>query len=153
MESDSSDVERLPDLESLDDFLASSFGVDDEDEVEGSQENTDSLGLEPYRFKPFMEGAEDGDSDSELPSDWDFGLFTLFCTDSFCGFTYYLLSRATCSTWGGGGGSGNWGNSPGKDYGALGYLLHCRPTAAGHMGLRCIFDSGICSSQQALACG
>ena len=101
MESDSSDAERLLDLESLDDFLASSFDVDDEDGVEGSQENADSLGLEPYRFKPFVEEAEDGNSDSESPSDWDFGLFTLFCTDSFCGFIYYLLSRAACSTWGG----------------------------------------------------
>ena len=36
---------RLPDLESLDDFLASSFDVDDEDGVEGSQENADSLGF------------------------------------------------------------------------------------------------------------
>ena len=36
MESDSSDAECLPDLESLDDFLASTFDVDDEDEVEGS---------------------------------------------------------------------------------------------------------------------
>ena len=39
MESDSSDAERLPDLESWDDFLVSSFDadiiVDDEDEVEG----------------------------------------------------------------------------------------------------------------------
>ena len=86
MESDSSDAERLPDLESLDDFLASSFDVDDEDGVEGSQENADSLGLEPYHLKPFVEGAEDEDSDSESPSDWDFGLFTLFCTDSFRGF-------------------------------------------------------------------
>ena len=74
MESDSSDAERLPDLESLNDFLASSFDVDDKDGVEGSQENTDSLGLEPYHFKPFVEGAEDEDSDSESPSDWDFGL-------------------------------------------------------------------------------
>ena len=69
MESDSSHVECLPDLESLNDFLASSFDadiiVDDEDEVEG-QENTDSLGLEPYRFEPFVEGAEHEDSDSEL---------------------------------------------------------------------------------------
>ena len=45
MESDSNDAERLPDLESLDDFLASSFDVDDEDGVEGSQENADSLGF------------------------------------------------------------------------------------------------------------
>ena len=99
MESDSSDTECLPDLESLDDFLASSFDVDDEDEVEGSQENAGSLGLEPCRVKPFMEGAEDEDLDSESPSDWDVGLFTLFCTDSFCGFIYYLLSRIACSTW------------------------------------------------------
>ena len=39
MESDSNDAECLPDLESWDDFLASSFDadiiVDDEDEVEG----------------------------------------------------------------------------------------------------------------------
>ena len=39
MESDSSDTESLPDLESWDDFLASSFDadiiVDDDDEVEG----------------------------------------------------------------------------------------------------------------------
>ena len=39
MESDSSDVECLPDLESWDAFLASSFDadiiVDDKDEVEG----------------------------------------------------------------------------------------------------------------------
>ena len=39
MESDSSDAESLPDLESWDDFLASSFDadiiVDDDDEVEG----------------------------------------------------------------------------------------------------------------------
>ena len=39
MESDSSDAECLPDLESWDDFLASSCDadiiVDDEDEVEG----------------------------------------------------------------------------------------------------------------------
>ena len=39
MESNSSDAEHLPDLESWDDFLASSFDthtiVDDEDEVEG----------------------------------------------------------------------------------------------------------------------
>ena len=45
MESDSSDVECLPDLKSLDDFLASSFdadiSVDDEDEVAG-WENADS---------------------------------------------------------------------------------------------------------------
>ena len=39
--------------------------VDDEDEVEG-QENTDSLGLEPYCFEPFMEGAEHEDSDSRV---------------------------------------------------------------------------------------
>ena len=76
MESDSSNAERLPHLESLDDLLASSFDVDDEDGVEGSQKNADSLGLEPYRFKPFVEGAEDEDSDSESPSDWNFG-FTL----------------------------------------------------------------------------
>ena len=66
MESDSSDAERLPDLESLDDFLASSFDadiiVDHEDEVEG-QENAGSLGLEPYRFEPFVEGAKHKDSD------------------------------------------------------------------------------------------
>ena len=90
MESDSSDVERLPDLESLDDFLASSFDVDDKDEVEGSQENLDSLELEPCHLKPFVDGAEDKDSDSESPSDCYFGLFTLFCTNSFCGFIYYL---------------------------------------------------------------
>ena len=53
MESDSSDAERLSDLESLDDFLASIFDVDDEDGVEGSQENAGSLGIEPYRFEPF----------------------------------------------------------------------------------------------------
>ena len=35
MKSDSSDTERLPDLASLDDFLVSSFDVDDEDKVEG----------------------------------------------------------------------------------------------------------------------
>ena len=39
MESDSSETEHLPDLESWDDFLVSSFDadiiVDDEDEVEG----------------------------------------------------------------------------------------------------------------------
>ena len=39
MESDSSDVESLPELESWDDFLVSSFDadiiVDDDDEVEG----------------------------------------------------------------------------------------------------------------------
>ena len=39
MESDSSDVECLPDLESWDDFLASSFDADiigdDKDKVEG----------------------------------------------------------------------------------------------------------------------
>ena len=61
------------------------------------------MGLEPCRFKPFVEGAEDEDSDSESPSDWDFGLFTLFCTDSFCGFIYYLLSRAACRNMGRGG--------------------------------------------------
>ena len=53
MESDSSDAECLPDLESWDHFLVSSFDaeiiVDDEDEVEGS-ENADSLGLENYCF-------------------------------------------------------------------------------------------------------
>ena len=68
MESDSSDAEGLPDLESLDDFLASSFDadiiVDDKDEVEG-QENADSLELEPYCFEPFVEGAKHEDSDSE----------------------------------------------------------------------------------------
>ena len=71
MESDSSDAECLPDLESLDDFLASSFDTNDEDEVEGSQENADSLGLEPYRFEPFVEGAEHEDSNSESRSDSD----------------------------------------------------------------------------------
>ena len=72
MESDNSDAECIPDLESPDDFLASSFDVDDEDEpeAEGSQENIDSLGLEPYRFEPFMEGAKHGGSDSESQSDW-----------------------------------------------------------------------------------
>ena len=68
MESDSSDAERLPDLESWDDFLVSSFDadiiVDNEDEVEG-QENADRLGLEPYRFEPFVEGAQHDDLDSE----------------------------------------------------------------------------------------
>ena len=89
-------------MESLDDFLASSFDVDDEDGVGGSQGERRQLGVRAlYRFKPFVEGADDGNSDSESPSDWDFGLFTLFCTDSFCGFIYYLLSRAACSTWGG----------------------------------------------------
>ena len=91
MESDSSDAERLPDSESLDDFLASRFDVDDEDEVEGSQENTHSLELEPYRFKPFMDGVEDEDLDSESPSDWDFKLFPLFCNDFFCGFIYFIV--------------------------------------------------------------
>ena len=61
------------------------------------------MGLEPYHFKPFMEGAEDEDSDSESPSDWDFWLFTVFCTNSFCGFIYYLLSRAACRNMGQGG--------------------------------------------------
>ena len=69
MESNSSDADCLPDLESLDDFLASSCDadiiVDDEDEVEGS-ENTDSLGIEPYCFEPFMEGAKHEDLNSEL---------------------------------------------------------------------------------------
>ena len=71
MESDSSDAECLPDLESLDDFLAFSFDINNEDEVEGSQENADSLGLEPYLFEPFVEGAEHEDSDSESRSDSD----------------------------------------------------------------------------------
>ena len=74
MGSDSRDAECLPDLKSLDDFLTSSFDpdiiVDDEDEVEG-QENGDSLGLEPYRFEPFVVGAEHEDSDSESRSDSD----------------------------------------------------------------------------------
>ena len=68
MESDSSDAEWLPHLETVDDFLASSFDadviVDGEDEMEG-QENADSLGLEPYHFEPFVEGAEHENSDSE----------------------------------------------------------------------------------------
>ena len=45
MESDSSDAERLPDLESLDDFLVSSFDVDDEDEVEGVTGERRQLGV------------------------------------------------------------------------------------------------------------
>ena len=76
MESDSSDAERLPDLASLDDFLASSFDtdiiVDDEDEVEG-RENADSLGLRALSLEPFVEGAEHEDSDSESDSDTDSG--------------------------------------------------------------------------------
>ena len=39
--------------------------VDDDDEVEGLG-NANSLGIEPYRFEPFLEGAEHEDSDSEL---------------------------------------------------------------------------------------
>ena len=66
MESDNSDA----DLESLDDCLASSLD-EDEPEVAGSQDNIDSLGLEPYRFEPFMEGVKHGGSDSESRSDSD----------------------------------------------------------------------------------
>ena len=57
-------MESLP---HLDELLVSSFDPDisDNEEEVGAQENADSLGLEPYRFEPFLSGTNGKDSESK----------------------------------------------------------------------------------------
>ena len=63
------------------------------------------MGLEPYRFKPFVEGAEDKDSNSESPVRLGLRAFSLSSalTLSVDLFIIYCLGQHA-ETWDGGGG-------------------------------------------------